>query len=144
MITGVIRASILQGKARKRKVTNIAKAPYEIQIALYRETLADLEKYLDVGDLRKLTSISLGVIRDDILEIINGVRDLRTIIPPGRINSLDGTLDKLRKARNSLQTAIGMFSSSGKLKENKSEAFFDRMDIARTFIEEALGLFKSR
>jgi hypothetical protein len=94
MITGVIRASILQEKAKRRKVANIARAPYEIQITLYRETLVDLEKYLDVGDLRKLTTSSLGVIRDDILEIINGVRDLRTIIPPGRIISLDGTLDK--------------------------------------------------
>src|SRR6266487_3810801 len=130
MINGVITASILQEKANKRKVSNISKATYDIQIAIYRETLTDLEKYLDVGDLRKLTSRSLGVIRDDILEIINGVRDLRSRIPPGRINSVDGTLDKLRRARNSLQTAIGMFNLSGKLKENKSAEFFDLMDVA--------------
>jgi hypothetical protein len=144
MINGVITASILQEKANKRKVANISKATYDIQIAVYRETLTDLEKYLDVGDLRKLTSRSLGVIRDDILEIINGVRDLRSRIPPGRINSVDGTLDKLRRARNSLQTAIGMFNLSGKLKENKSAEFFDLMDVARKFIEEALELFKPR
>ncbi len=144
MINGVITASILQEKANKRKVSNISKATYDIQIAIYRETLTDLEKYLDVGDLRKLTSRSLGVIRDDILEIINGVRDLRSRIPPGRINSVDGTLDKLRRARNSLQTAIGMFNLSGKLKENKSAEFFDLMDVARKFIEDALELFKPR
>ena len=142
MISGAIRTSILHEKAKKRKIANIAKAPYETRIELYRETLIDLEKYLDIGDLRKLTTASLGIIRDDILEIISGVRELRSI-PLGKIVSLIGTLNNLRKARTNLQTAIGMYSSAGKLKENKSEAFFERMDIARQFIEDALGFFKS-
>jgi hypothetical protein len=141
MITGAIRTSILHEKAKKRKVANIAKAPYEIRIELYRETLIDLEKYLDIGDLRKLTTTSLGIIRDDILEIIGGVRDLHSI-PLGKIVSLIGTLNNLRKARTNLQTAIGMYSSLGKLKENKSEAFFERMEMVRESIEKALEFFK--
>lgn len=144
MITGAITTSVLQQKAEKRKVKDIARASSEIQIAIYRETLIDLEKYLDVGDLRKLTSKTLGFIRDDILEIINGAREMRSTIAPGEINSLDGTLAQLRKARTSLQTAIGMFDPTGKLKETKSENFFEQMDMARGFIEEALKWLKPK
>ena len=54
MITGAITTSVLREKAEKRKFKNIAKAPHDIQIAVYRETLADLERYLDIGDLRNI------------------------------------------------------------------------------------------
>lgn len=144
MITSAITTSILHQRAGKRKVKDITKAPSDIQIAIYRETLTDLEKYLDVGDLRKLTTKTLGFIRDDILEIINGIREMRSPMVLGKVNSLDGTLAQLRKARTSLQTAIGMFDTSGKLKENKSENFFDQMDKARGFIEEALKWLKPK
>ena len=142
MNEGVITSSLLKEKAAKRNIRNIANAAYDIQVAVYRETLVDLEKYLDVGDLRKLNSSSLGIIRDDILEIINGIRDMRSKIVPGAIKSLDGTLEKLRGSRNSLQVAMGMFTSSGELNESKSRKFFEQMDAARKSLEEALGLFR--
>ena len=142
MNEGVITSSLLKEKAAKRNIRNIANAAYDIQVAVYRETLVDLEKYLDVGDLRKLNSSSLGIIRDDILEIINGIRDMRSKIVPGAIKSLDGTLEKLRGSRNSLQVAMGMFTLSGELNESKSRKFFEQMDAARKRLEEALGLFR--
>jgi hypothetical protein len=92
MITGVISTSVLRQKADKRNVQKISKAPYAIQVGIYRDTLNDLEGYLDTSDLRKLTSKSLKIIRDDILDIIKGVRNLRTTIPPGHVRSLDGRL----------------------------------------------------
>ena len=120
MITGEITTSILHQKAEKRKVKDVTKAPSDIQIAIYRETLTDLEKYLDVGDLRKLKQKSLGIIRDDVLDTINGVRDLRSQPLPRTVKSLDGTLDGLRKAKISLQVSAGMFDASGQLKEVKA------------------------
>lgn len=138
----VISSSILQQKVEKRNYKNIAKVPNDIQIEIYQETMADLEKYLDVGDLRKLTTKSLGVIRDDILGIINGIRTLNSNIPLGKLNSIDGALDKLREARDGFQVAIGMFDIYGKLKESKSKEFFDQMKKTRKHIEGALKFFK--
>jgi len=141
MITGAITTSILHQKAEKRKVKDVTKAPSDIQIAIYRETLTDLEKYLDVGDLRKLKQKSLGIIRDDVLDTINGVRDLRSQPLPRTVKSLDGTLDGLRKAKISLQVSAGMFDASGQLKEGKSKPFFNELDKARKHIEDSLKQF---
>jgi hypothetical protein len=141
MINSVITTSILRQKAEKRKYKNIAKAPDDIQIEVYRETLADLEKYLDVGDLRRLKQKSLGIIKDDVLDTINGIRDLRSQPLPRTVKSLDGTLDGLRKAKISLQVSVGMFDASGQLKEGKSKPFFNELDTARKHIEDALKQF---
>ncbi len=141
MTQGAITSSILRAKAARRNLPKIAKAPYDVQFAVYRETLVDLERYLDVGDQRKLNARSLGIIRDDVLEIISGVRDLRTSAPLGTYNSLDGTLEWLRQARDCLQIALGMFNDLGKLNENKSAKFFSEMRSARKHIEQALRFF---
>ncbi|SRR6266511_1590596 len=143
MITGIITSSILQQKADKRNVKKIAKAPYAVQVGIYRDTLSDLEGYLDTSDLRKLTSKSLKVIRDDILEIIKGVRDLRTTIPPGYVRSLDGTLEELRLARDAMQVALGMFNLMGQFNDSKSKKLLAEMRSARQQIEKALRLLKS-
>lgn len=140
MSLNAITSSLLKEKAAKRNIGSIAKSTHEIQIAIYRETLTDLEKYLDVGDLRKLTPNSLGIIIKDILEIIDGFRNLRSQSRSISIRSIDGTLDKLRQARISLQVAIGMFNLAGQLNESRSRSFFNQMDIARKFIDEALIL----
>ena len=103
--------------------------------------MADLENYLDTNDTRKLTTRSLGIIRDDVLQTIAGIRNLRPRLIKGTVNSIDGTLDKLRIARDNLQVAIGMFDSSGLLKESLSKKFFAELRLARKNIEEALGLF---
>lgn len=142
MISGEITASILQQKAQQYWGKNFTKASYDIQIVIYQETLVDLEEYLDTGDLRELTSSSLNIIKRDIRDIIEGIRGLRSKIPPGTVNSIDGTLDKLRKARINLDVMIGMFDISGNLKENKSRAFFEQMEKTRQVIETALGLFR--
>jgi hypothetical protein len=137
-----VSTSILREKATKRDIKKISGAPPEIQIAIFQETLVDLEKYLDTGDLRKLNGKSLGIIRDDTLKIIDGLRDLRPRLMTGTVRSLDGTLDKLRDARDNLQVALGMFDLLGRLNESKSKKFFAELRLARKNIEEALGLFK--
>lgn len=139
-----ITSSLLREKAAKRNIKNIAKSSFDIQIAVFRETLTDLEKYLDVGDLRQLTPNSLGVILSDLLEIIDGFRNSRNQSHSITIKSIDGTLDKLRQARNSLQVAIGMFNSAGQLNESKSKNFFSQMDVTRKYIDEALVFSQPR
>jgi hypothetical protein len=136
MIVGIISTSILRDKATKRDVKNISKAPSEIQIALYKETLIDLEDYLDTGDLGKLTEKSLGVIRDDILEIIKGFRSLSSRLLTGTVNSIDGILENLRDARDNIQNAIDFF------KQGKREKFYLKLRLARENIAEALRLFR--
>ena len=143
MITGVITTSVLRQKADKRSVQKISKAPYAIQVGIYRDTLNDLEGYLDTSDLRKLTSKSLKIIRDDILDIIKGVRNLRTIIPTGYVRSLDGTLEELRLARDSIQIALGMFNLLGQFDDKKSRKLLTEMRSARRQIEKALRLLAS-
>jgi len=134
--------SILKEKAKRRRVLVISKAPQDIQVLIFRETLIDLEKYLDTGDLRKLTRTSLGIIRDDVLATINGIRELRSKPLPSTVKSLDGALDGLRKAKISLQVAIGMFNIlTGQLNERKSKTFFEQLDVARKYIESALRQF---
>lgn len=143
MITGVITTSILQRKADRRNIRKITKAPATIQVEIYRETLNDLESYLDTSDLRKLTLRSLRVIRDDILEIIKGIRGLRTTLLPGYVKSLDGALDELRLARDSIQVAFGMLDVMGQFNDSKSRKLLAEMRLARKQIEKAFGLLKS-
>lgn len=140
MIPSVITASILQSKASTRNVKKIANAAYAIQLDIYRETLNDLDDYLDTSDLRKLTAKSLKVIRDDILQIIAGSRDMRGKIPPGSVKSLDGALEELRLARDAMQVALGMFNLVGQFNENKSKKMFAEMRTARKQIEKALKM----
>lgn len=144
MITGVITTSILQKKAENRNVKNIARAPYDIQIDIFRETLSDIDSYLDTSDLLKLTSKSLKVIRDDILEIINGIRDVRTKIPLGYVKSLDGTLEGLRLARDAMQVALGMFDPAGQVNQSKSKKFYSELMVCRKNIEKANQMFSPR
>ena len=142
MISGVVSTSILIDKATKYSIRNISRASPDIQLAIFRETMADLENYLDTNDTRKLTTRSLGIIRDDVLQTIAGIRDLRPRLIQGTVNSTDATLEKLRIARDNLQVAIGMFDSSGLLKESQSKKFFTELRLARKNIEDALGWFR--
>ena len=143
MIRGVISNSVLQTRTEKRKYKSIGQAPHSIQLEVFRETLRDLDDYLDTSDLLKLTSKSLAVIRDDILEIIKGLRALKPNIPLGTVKSLDGTLDELRQARDAVQTAtFENFSTNGQLKPNKSRALLADLRSARKRIENSLGFLK--
>jgi hypothetical protein len=143
MIFGSINASILNSKLAKRKLSRITDAGVNVQVAIFQETLTELEKYLDTNDTRKLTTKSLGYIRDDILNTISGIRDLKPNLQPGTVKSVEGTLDKLRMARDEMQVAMGLFDTSGLLKESQSKKFFAQLRSTRKNIEDALGLFKS-
>lgn len=138
MISSVITTSVLRQKADKRNVKNIAKASYDIQLAIYRETLVDLDDYLDTSNLLKLTSTSLNVIRDDILEIIKGIRDLRVTIRLGHVKSVDGTLEELRLARDAIQVAVTMFEANGQIDKSKIRQLLTEMRLTRKQLEKTL------
>jgi hypothetical protein len=138
-----VSASILREKATKRDVKNIARAQPNVQVAIFKDTLVHLEKYLDTGDLRRLSPKSLGLIRDDILKIIDHLRELKPKLAVGIVGSADGILENLRDARDSLQVASGMFDASHELRETKSKQFFAALRLTREKIEAGLRLFKS-
>ena len=137
-----IDTSVLRAKAIRRDVRNIARADPDVQVAIFRDTLVYLEKYLDTGDLRKLSPRSLGFILDDILKIIERFRDLKPKLDIGTFGSVDGVLEKLRDARDKVQVALGMFNKSSELKETRSGQFFATLRLARENIEAALRLFR--
>lgn len=140
MISGVISTSVLQIKVEKRKYKSIAQAPHLIQLEIFRETLRELDDYLDTSDLLKLTSRSLSVIRDDLLAIIKGLRAMKMKLALGTIKSLDGTLEELRHARDAIQTtAFENFSPNGQLKPKRSKALLTDLRSARKRIESSLG-----
>jgi hypothetical protein len=143
MRSGAITTSILREKAEKRRFKNFAKAPYDVRVVIFRETLIDLDDYIYTSDLRKLTSTSLKFIRDDILGIIKGIRELRGNISLGTVKSLDGALEELRLARDATQVALGMFNLKGQFDESKSKKLLAEMRSARTQIEKALRMLKS-
>ncbi len=138
----ILQHSMLQQKAATRNVSNISRIPADAQVDLFCETLKELEEYLDTGDLRKLTETSLGVIRDDVLEIIKGLRNLQGSHNMGLVRSFDGILQNLRVARDGLQTSLAMFDASGHLNETKSKKLFAELRNVRETIAKALRSFK--
>ncbi|MBI3166592.1 MAG: hypothetical protein HYZ24_18040 [Chloroflexi bacterium] len=142
MIFGTITVSILDGKVAKRKLKKVSDATPDIQVAIFQETMAELETYLDTNDTRKLNLKSLGIIRDDMLQMVAGIRDLRPRLIPGKVKSIDGTLEKMRCARDDILVVMGMFDYSGVLRESQSRKFFAQLRSTRKNLEEAIKYFK--
>jgi hypothetical protein len=136
MIVGVIRSSVLQQKARENKVDDIEEASPRIRLAIYKSTIADLEDYLDTGDLGKLTAKALGVIKDDILEMIRGFRSLNGKITVGTVTSFEGLLESLRDSRENVQDALDFF------KDKKRSEGRAKLREARTNLAEVLNLLE--
>lgn len=138
MIHGVISTSILRQRAQKSKYKSLAKSPHVIQLDIFRETLRDLDSYLDTSELLKLTPRSLKFILDDVLEIIKGVREIKEKNPVGSVNSLEGTLDELRLARDAIQVGQKVFGPKGELSASQTKKLLAEMRSARRQIEKAL------
>lgn len=138
----VINTSVLEANARRRNVRVLSKAEPDVQVAICRNTLVYLEKYLDTGDLRRLNSNSLGLILEDIRTIIDRFRELKSKLDVGTYGSIDGILEKLRDARDKLWVAIGMFDDSDQLIESKSTQFFAKLRESRESLEAGLKVFK--
>jgi hypothetical protein len=135
MSSDVISSSVLSAKAAELSIHTIARASPEIQLALFKETLADLEDYLDTGDLSKLNEVSLAIIRNDILEIIRGVRSLSPQLSFRIVSSVEGILENLRLARDNIQFAIDLY------RQNKRKQFYETLRMARGNLAEVLRLF---
>jgi len=137
----VLRQSILQQKVRDAGFTSIQAAPHSSLLTMCQSTLKELEKYLDTGDLRQLTYSSLGIMKQDLLDIISSLREVPLTEQKEKIRTMDGILNNLRLARDNLQTAHGMFKGE-LLDESKSKKFFAEHRSARENIEKALKNFK--
>src|SRR5574341_2483033 len=137
MRIGVVTTSILQRKIEKHLKKNV-KTTHDIRLVIFRETLRDLDGYLDTSDLLKLTSTSLQVIRDDILEIIKGFRAVKVKVPLSPVSSLDGALEELRLARDTIQVALKMLNPNEEINDSKSKKFLAEMRAARKHIEKVL------
>jgi hypothetical protein len=142
MVPGLIITSILEEKAKKRKVSNISIASPDIQVALFREALVSFNDFFDTGDLRRLSAHSFRFIVNDILRIIKGILELRRRSQLGYFRSSESVLEYLRNARDNLQIANGMFDISGRFGESKSAKFFAQIRLARKNIADALRYFK--
>lgn len=138
MIQGVISTSILRQKAEKSKYKSLARAPHEGQLAIFRATLRDLDSYLDTSELQKLRPTSLKFILNDILEVIKGVRDIKEKVAVSPVDSLEGTLEELRLARDSIQVAQKMFGPKGELNASQTKKLLAEMRYVRKRIEETL------
>jgi len=114
---------------------------YEQQKRLMYETLVDLERYLDTSDLRKLTFDSLAFLKEDILKIIEWLKDIEDADRTHRFMiSYSGATHHLRRARSNLQAAQGMFGQEY-LDEGKASRFFDALMETRKNIVLALRYF---
>lgn len=115
-----------------------------LQKRMLYETLGDLEQYLDTGDLRKLTFTSLGVLKDDILEIISWLKVMRMSgYEYGTMRSIDETLANLMLVRDSLQVAQGLFKQERLLDDRDIKRFYAELRRARYSASKALELFSS-
>jgi uncharacterized membrane protein len=134
--------SILAQKALAKDIQNIYVESINKQVDLFKETLIDLEEYLDTGDLSLLTESSLEVIKIDILELIKGFRNIQNQKYNGIFNlvkTIDGILEKLRLARNNIFVLVKMIDGD-KLKSDERELFFAKLSETRQNVADALKL----
>jgi hypothetical protein len=129
--------SLLEKKAKELNV-NLRNASANVLLRLYRETLIDIESFLDTGDLNLLTESSITTLRDDVLSIIRGLRSIREISKEiggqGRFAGFDAVLNDLRLVRNSLQVALGLHS-----RPNLSAKFYNELSGSRKILKNAIS-----
>jgi hypothetical protein len=122
-------ASLLAAKAREQGI-DLNYAPDAQKVLVYQLTIKAIEELLDTGDRTQLTIGSLTVLRQDILDIITG---LRTISPlRSSIMSVTGVLLNLREARDELDTAAVYLNQKG-----MNNSFFRRLSKAQSFLDAA-------
>jgi hypothetical protein len=139
----VLEGSVLLEIAEKKKVSDVYEQPIDRQIVWFNKTLTKLEDFLDTGDLTQLTPESLSVIKTDLLNIINGFRQLdirKSAEVYAQVTSIDKILKHLRDSRNIIFTCDSMFDGK-KLRDEKTETFYKKMDECREHIAESLKAF---
>jgi hypothetical protein len=124
--------SILEQMAHAYKINKISKSPPEEQISLFHATLLKMEELLDIADPQSLTQSSIEAIRDDLLEIIHFLKNLRGTSSHSLVISVDGVSESLRLAENDLQAAPN---------EKRQSEFISRMQSARLNIARAVEYF---
>lgn len=136
--------SVLLLKANKESIEEVYKEPFDEQISVFRETLEDLEEYLDTGDLARIKLKPLQVIKTDLLWIIKGFREIQSSSQPEfftYVESVDKILESLRSAKIIVFEVEGMFTG-GELKDDKREAFFNKIEDFRKHILKSLTAFR--
>jgi hypothetical protein len=137
--------SILLQKSKKSTVEEIFHEPVEWQVRIFHETLIEFKEFLDTADLTKTTSITLDILKIDILNIIKGFRKIETEGNLEKIYNqvitLDGILEGLRSMRDTIFQAEGMFQG-GELPTNKRAAFYKNMNQCREYAERTLKFFR--
>ena len=122
--------SLLKSKATKLNI-NLRQASDSTLFYVYRETLTDLDAYLDTGDLAKLSRESIEMIRDDVLSLISGLHSIGS-----NHNKFDPTLIELKRARDELRIALGAFG----LHTQSAEVFFSSMRNSKKSLDNAISL----
>jgi hypothetical protein len=136
MIIGTVQTSILKEKSKKISISG-TKNTISVMMKVFKETIKDLEEYLDTSNLGKLSEKSLTIILDDVLEIIKRLRNLDSNTALEYATTLDGLLENLRDARDAIQHAIDLCN------ENKRTIFYKKLREARTSLAIALKCFKN-
>ncbi len=135
--------SVLLGKANKATVNEVFKLPIKEQVAAYKETLRALDGFLDAGDLPRVTTASMTVIKSDLLNVMTGLRQIKDQNLQESltyVRSVDEILTHLRPAKIIIFNTEGFFQSD-KLKEESKDAFYNKMEECRGHIENAIRIF---
>ena len=143
MVNNIITTSILSQKVKQHNTREISGLSFQIRTQVYVETLNDLENYLDTSDFSRLSSTSLRVIKDDILEIIRGIREIKqntNFVYFG--GSLDDSLEALRSARDAVHVALEMFDSVGGMDLSKTRKFLSELRTCGAHIRKANALLQ--
>jgi hypothetical protein len=136
MITGSVQSSILKERSKKVSTTG-AKNTVGATMKAFKETIMDLEEYLDTSNLGQLGKKSLTIILDDILEIIKGLRNLDSKTALEHATTLDGLLENLRDAKFALLNAIDLCD------ENNRTDFYNKLRETRASLASTLTCFKN-
>lgn len=139
----MLEGSVLLGIAQKTNIHDVYAESINTQVVWFKNTLIKLEDFLDTGDLTQLTPSSLSVIKTDLLNIINGFRQIQAKNSTELftlVKSMDKMLTYLRNARNIIFECDSMFEGN-KLRDEKTEIFYPKMSACRADIAEALTAF---
>jgi len=123
-------SSILENKAIEHKI-NLRKASDAVLLNLYRETLIEIESFLDMGDVRNLTEKNVDIILDDVVSIIEGLRSIQS----GGYR-FARALAELRNARDELTVAQGLYVKG---RSNPSQRFFSAISKCRKYLYNAIS-----
>lgn len=137
-----MRSSSILHQVASQLGIDLNTASAQERVELYRHTLVNIEESLDITDLRKVTKKILESLCIDLAEIIRGFRDLRNGLDLLPLQSINGILNHLRKARDRLSVASDLIEETTLDIVDRRYAFYKALSRSRACLERALSFFR--